>query len=804
MMDASEYKPPLTGTQKFLFFAGVIMPAISISVEATTHICAEAFFDPIPSLWYLSLVVFVPIAQLHPWFAIRRGNPERLKLAGWLNAFALGISIFYSFVYIPVLPLAALTLLFIVGLLPLAPLLSLIAAIVMRHHLKELSRKSTQKTFIMRKLGVLSALLITAAVIGSIELSATVTRYGLKLAAYHSPPVRAEGVQFLRRYGSRDYLLRACYDRSGLASDVFGYFFTVKDPVTPAEAQQIYYRVTGEPFTSAPPPRRSMNSLLRDGAFDLDRDQGRATITGKLKGLSLANSKIDAKADAEGGVAYMQWTLVFRNDSELQREARAEVQLPPGGVVSRLTLWVAGEEREAAFAGTSQVREAYQQVAIQQRRDPVLVTTSGRDRIMVQCFPVPSEGGEMKIRIGVTVPLVLEDPNHVQLLLPHFVDRNFSIPDSLSHSVWIESRAPMSSYSSLFMAGRSSPDTVTMGAMIPEREISRAETSVKLTRANVPTWSKDPFESSGFIIQQTVEESVPSYLNRIVLVVDTSAAMEDLSEQIAAAVKSIPPGFDVKMVMADANGDDSNVASGVDTIANAIRTATYAGGADNVPALLRAWDLASEKPGNNAIVWVHRPQLIQMYATEELRQRWERRPYGPLLYSIQTESGPDVVIKKLDGIDELRSSMTGISGLDRDLKTLFERLTGQTKTYRFVRTSRAISSLPIASEAVEASDHLARLWARDEVARILSAHDVSLQNAAKILAVRYQIVTPVTGAVVLETAEQYRNAGLTPVDSGTVPTIPEPEMVVLLAVAGVFLIWLMYRKRRSFSGGGPV
>ena len=193
-----------------------------------------------------------------------------------------------------------------------------------------------------------------------------------------------------------------------------------------------------------------------------------------------------------------------------------------------------------------------------------------------------------------------------------------------------------------------------------------------------------------------------------------------------------------------------------------------------------------------------------MYATEELRQRWERRPYGPLLYSIQTESGPDVVIKKLDGIDELRSSMTGISGLDRDLKTLFERLTGQTKTYRFVRTSRAISSLPIASEAVEASDHLARLWARDEVARILSAHDVSLQNAAKILAVRYQIVTPVTGAVVLETAEQYRNAGLTPVDSGTVPTIPEPEMVVLLAVAGVFLIWLMYRKRRSFSGGCPV
>jgi hypothetical protein len=65
------------------------------------------------------------------------------------------------------------------------------------------------------------------------------------------------------------------------------------------------------------------------------------------------------------------------------------VQLPPGGVVSRLTLWVNGEEREAAFAGRSQTRQAYQQV-VSRRRDPVLVTTAGRDRVLVQCFPVPA------------------------------------------------------------------------------------------------------------------------------------------------------------------------------------------------------------------------------------------------------------------------------------------------------------------------------------------------------------------------------------------------------------------------------
>lgn len=310
-----EYKPPLTGTQKFVFFAGVIMPAISISVEAFTHICAEVFFDPIPSVWYLTLVIFVPIAQLHVWFAIRRGNPERLALAGWLNAFALGISIFYSFVYIPVLPLAALTLLFIVGLLPLAPLLSLIAAIVMRHHLKELASKSPQKRFVMRKAGLFVALCMTAALIGLLELPASLTRYGLKLAASQSAQTRADGIRFLRSFGSKEYLLRACYQRTGVATDIFGYFFTVKDPVTPFQAQQIYYRVTGEPFSSFAPPRWNGDRRAPQDELNWDPDQGGTTITGKLKGLSLANSKIDATADAEGGVAYMQWTLVFRNDS---------------------------------------------------------------------------------------------------------------------------------------------------------------------------------------------------------------------------------------------------------------------------------------------------------------------------------------------------------------------------------------------------------------------------------------------------------------------------------------------------------
>lgn len=794
-MDDYQQKPALTATQKFTFFAGVIMPVISITVEATTHVCAEAFFDPIPTTWHLLLVIFVPMAQLHVWFCVHRGAITRPVLTGLVNAVAIGISLFYSLVYVPLLPLAALTLMFVVGILPLAPLLSFVASLVMRVQLKQVPSTTPQKSFALTKAGLFAGLGITAALLVAIELPGSLTRYGLQMAASDDPETRSKGIQFLRSFGSREYLLRACYGRSGWAMNFSSFFLITQNPVRPAEAQQIYYRVTGETFDASAPPTRAGGRLIPADEFVFDRDQGGEQIAGKLKGLSLASSKLDGSMDAPGGVGYMQWTLVFLNDWQVQREARAEIQLPPGAVVSRLTLWVNGEEREAAFAGKGKVKQAYQQV-VQQRRDPVLVTTAGRDRILVQCFPVPPNGGEMKVRLGITVPLVLEDEHNVRLLFPHFVNRNFSIPGNFTHSTWIESQALMVSGSSYLSKGRFVSDVFTLGGGIPDADLSRPETTINLTRPNVNSWSKDPFENGDFMIKQSVVERVTKHVYRIVLVVDTSAGMEHTAPFIVTALRSIPTHFDVKLVLANADELPNLTASGIDEISAKIQNATFAGGADNTTALLKAWDLAVEKPGNNVIVWIHAPQLMQLHAVEELRQGWERRPDGPQLYSFRTESRSDEIEKRLDGIDEVKS-VPRMDYLQADLENLLQRLTGQMKTLEFVRTSKKVDQYPAPGEAIETSDHLARLWANDEVARILNARDETLTDAAIILGSRYQLVTPVTGAVVLETAQQYRASGLTPVEPGTVPTIPEPEMVALLLVVVLFLSWLAWRKYRT-------
>ncbi|HEX6718315.1 MAG TPA: hypothetical protein VF088_14515 [Pyrinomonadaceae bacterium] len=725
---------------KFILYAGVILPIVSITVEALTYACAEEFVDPIPTVWHLLLVLFVPLAQLQAWFAIRRGAPDRLMLASLTNAVVIGITFFYTIVFLPVMPLAALMVFIVFGFLPLAPMFSLIAALLVRRHLRRIAATASQKNSALTTRALLAGLVFTFVVIAIIELPATLTGIGLQKATAALPGAREQGIRFLRKYGNKDVLLRSCYNPPDVATDLIG--FALSKSVTPQEAQQIYYLVTGQTFDSAVPPARMRHHLEQRYQLELYDYHEDLKLDGKLNGLSLASSELQGSVDANGGVGYMQWTLAFQNDAVVQREARAEVQLPPGGIVSRLTLWDNGEEREAAFLGRSQIGEAYQPGGIPQQRYPVSVTTSGGDRVLVEYFPVQPYG-ETKIRVGITVPLVLEDVEHVRLLLPHFVDRNFRIPDNVNHSVWIESSTPIVTWDYSLKMDRCVTGTFSLRGELADAAISQPESSVRLEKLDLKeTWSRDPFNPA-FVVRQSIEDRTPAHLRRIVIVIDTSGTMRPWVPAIVDAIRSLPPDFDVKILFASS-----------DVMSTAVRwpgtpwfvpEGAFEGGADNEPALRKAWDLAAEAPGNNAIVWIHSPQRLLFGSADDLRGRWERS-YGPTLYSVQTTIGADEIEKKLDGINEVKS-VARVNGLQTDLENLFARLTGRTKTLEFVRSSKKLDSKLDLSGTVQTSNQLARLWANDEVTRILAPQDVSLNNAASTLAVRYRLVTPVSRAV---------------------------------------------------------
>jgi hypothetical protein len=535
--------------------------------------------------------------------------------------------------------------------------------------------------------------------------------------------------------------------------------------------------------------------VIPQQVFDYTNDQHGTRIGGKLRGLGLANSKLGGTIDSDGGVGYIEWTLKFQNDSELPKEVRAEIQLPPGGVVTRVTQWDEDREIEAEFDNRQRVREETQ---VSHKREPILVTTAGRDRILVQGLV----DNEIKFRLGITVPLLLESRSNVRLLLPHFEGRNFRIPDIVNHKIWFESTRPIATeYGGLYY-GQMPDEKFILGGQITDDDLSRPERSLLISRLDrdAGIWTRNPFDLDGYIVRQWIEERTPAHLRRIVLVVDTSASMADLEPQINAALGALPREIDLKLVLADADETEYKDAIGTDLagVSALLATATFTGGADNAPALRKAWDLAAETPGNNAIVWIHNPQLVQLDSVEELRRRWHDRPYGPLLYSVQNGKGADEIVQSLDGINEVKS-VTRTGTLRADLERLFRQLSGQIKTFEFVRSVKH-AELPEDTEGYRTSDSLAKLWANDEVVRILDARNESSFGAASQLALRYQLVTSITDAAVRNGRKRSNVADTAPIGY-SITSGDRLEFETLFLGAVLLIIALISMRYRQIGGG---
>ena len=175
---------------------------------------------------------------------------------------------------------------------------------------------------------------------------------------------------------------------------------------------------------------------------------------------------------------------------------------------------------------------------------------------------------------------------------------------------------------------------------------------------------------------------------------------------------------------------------------------------------------------------------------EELRQRLERRGGHPLLCEIQTLAGPNRVAEKLDGL-QTAIAAPRLGNLSDDLTRLFNSWRGKSLQLARERLGRDLPASSLSGK--ETSLHLARLWARDEVLRLAGARKF---NEAMQLAARYQLVTAVSGAVVLETKAQYERAGLNPAEAATVPVVPEPETWLLMLLAFAMFVPRFVRLRR--------
>jgi hypothetical protein len=768
---------------------GVILPAVTLGVELSSRMCAEEFFDPLPTPVHVLLVACVPVASVLGLIGRVRRTPRLLSAAVFLNGVAICVGALYTAIFLPLLPLAVIAVLFAgMGLLPLAPLLSLVISLVIRRRLSRAWPAGARVPKPWLGAGIALAAFLAA------EAPVASTRLALHASVHGSPATQRVALEWLRRAGSEEVLRAACYVAIQRAS-LLDFVMSFDGAVSLDQARTTYYRVTGQPFNELPKPDNLRSSdFFRSG--DDDVDQASEWAGGRVPGLSLVSSELKGSVDGDAALAYLEWTLSFATTAEGQSEARTQIALPPGAVVSRVTLFIDGQEREAAFASTGKAQAAYTQV-VQTRRDPLLVTQRSKDRIQVQCFPVV-KGPPMKIKLGFTVPLLpRDDGRFAALLLPTLAERNFQIADGFQHAVRIESRRPLTTPAGGSLERRKDEVSEWLASLSDKvLQPPQAVITVERKGAADTSWTEDMLDAGGYVVRQQLRRSTSEPPARVILVVEGSAAMKDALPEIAAALSSFPQGAELA-VLASRDGVEELLplgradAAALQRVAEQVRGLDAVGGQDASGALARAWSMVAPQ-GQTVVVWVHGPHPLAPARVQEDSYWWFTAQPPSEILDVMVGRGPNRIAVDLAEYAPFRS-VPRLGTVEEDLRRVFTGWGGVVP--QFHRDRLPVAEASLAGEAWKTSSHLARLWARDEVSRLLVTRAPEDREEALELAARHQLVTEVTGAVVLERKEQYDEAGLKPVDEGTVPTVPEPETWMLLAVACALLV--AFRLRRA-------
>ena len=795
--------PPVAGPARrkpgaWVVVVAVIYPAVVIAIELTEKLCASILFDPMPTLWHILAVSLVPASNLLIFRHLRSDPPRHSAWFAFANGAAIAIAGLYALLFLPVLPLAVVGIPFGVGLLPFAPLAGLVGAL-------RLCAAFPARPGIAWRRPIPAGLVGGIALLLALDIPSAATRLGVQWADSGEPAERERGLTLLRTLGDDDLLLRLCYDAAGRPTGLLSAFVMFGSGLrraparqqivhSPTEAREIYYRVHGVPFNTKPAPFEH-GKWSRFADFQFDNDHGGSQVGGRLKGLDLVASRIDGSASGDDAIAYVEWTMEFRNSEPMAREVRLELALPPGGVVSRATLWINGEEREAAYGGCGEVRAAYREVAVQQRRDPLLVTTKGADRVMAQAFPVPGGGGTIKFRIGITVPLDIAEPSKARLVLPAIVDRNFSFAQGSGHAVWIESKRALATSAPGLGAGRIDARLFRIAGSIGDGDLSGTRRVVSVER--------DP--NAGRIVarlgerEPILQEVVagPPATAALMLVVDGSARLAGRTTELIAALDAIAPATRVGMILASEPMQKIAPAPWSDAQKNQVtkllRSTAFYGGQDNAPALAEALRELEPEP-NATLLWIHGPQPVSFRGSAALlaqtTARLSRLP-GVVLYDV--EPGPNEVLPDAPWAWGARA-LPQTGALRSDLADFFARASGQIASLAIQRT-QAVTTDGIAT----GPDHIAQLWARDRVIELMRINPAVNRANAVALAAAYQLVTPVSGAVVLENQQQFAANRLTPADQLSVPTVPEPAQWPLALIACITLAWLVVRHRRRLA-----
>jgi hypothetical protein len=769
----------------FVVTFGAILPGIGLLAYGISSLFSAAPTNIPQELGKLALLVIVPLFNFGVWSALRRGYLARPRLAGVMNGFALGLSACWTAIWMKAVFFPASGVSCKLGwmlLLCTSPFLLFAAACLAMDlwHKTESNIKRITTTFSAMGIALSFLFVFTPMARGMFVQSQ------LDTARSGSQSRKTEAITTLRSIATEEDLRPWKFPIGGFALGEL--LIPNRGLATPNQLDRdLYFKITGKSF------------------FDTGKNTGNApsletiiqnpAVGDVVTGLSLTKSQIAGNINTETLSSSIDWTLTFHNSTSSAQESRCEIALPKGAVVSRATLWIDGEPRDGAFDASMKVRAAYENI-VGQRRDPLLVTMSAPDHILVQSFPVPV-ASEQKIRIGFKIPLETNDGKTCSMELPKLLSSNFMQPKR--HRVTLHSQnKPINDLAGVVATKKD--NGYELSGIIKTSDKSKSIGTIVVQRtdllrefATLDWFAKD----ARYIVARLQNVSTPA-IKRVFVVVDGSASLKTELPQIKEAIESIPAGLkpmvfvasekNLQEQVAGSEAQDGQVAESEtkneESVADkaplmmdktealkALTPDVFVGGQENYPTLREALETAAEEP-NCSVLWIHGPQPLSTPLGDSKALDLVNRV---TLNDLQIGAGPNTALQKLKQENVTNyvtcetvarkkdsgknPSSIKSSSLADDVKVLATTWARGTKRLALVKTySQTKPKTKIFTDKA-LSAQVTCLWARDEVARLMS---ISEGHQAKLIGAKYRIVSPVTGAVILQTLEEYKSAGLDP------------------------------------------
>lgn len=365
-----------------------------------------------------------------------------------------------------------------------------------------------------------------------------------------------------------------------------------------------------------------------------------------------------------------------------------------------------------------------------------------------------------------------------------------------AHSVWIEADQPVAASRGKFSAAKLANGAVRLQGEITDADLKRARPRIVASRVSAPfvriaTLPAKPGQARLDVVQ-TIARTAPRGRRSLTILLDGSAGNRAAAAGLERALDAIPAGHPVGLVIA---GDETVTVAPAPwspahrtRVREAIADTDFEGGQDH--ALPQALQTVQ---GNAAdLLWVHGSQPVAFARSRaRLEQHLERDQTLPQLVRYQSVPGPS--FQQDDSRWFAAAQVPVPSGnAAADLTELIADLTSTAPRWATVRReARAAGAAP-------GSPHIVRLWGAERIASAPDA-DGAGRPAAIALARRLNIITPVSGAVVLEKDAEYKANGLDVPDAADVPTVPEPGTWALIIVTAALFAWMLRRRRFALA-----